>query len=229
MAQGRIAEAVRSFDHALAAFEALHHGEGQGRALLGLGEALRQLGRLEAAQATLQRSRAHLGRCGDLPLEARAQHNLGEVYRTAGRLEEAETHVREAATKFARYERTSLSFARLNLGLILVAQGRLDEGAPFLREATELPGSSGLAMLRIVARMALLQLAARDADWTYFEALLAQATQEQEASGYVDRDLVTLAELASRLASEGAEPALAVAAERFAETQRRALDGGGSN
>jgi len=228
MAQGRIAEAVRSFDHALAAFEALHHGEGQGRALLGLGEALRQLGRLEAALATLQRSRAHLGRCGDLRLEARAQHNLGEIYRTAGRLEEAETHVREAATKFARYERTSLSFARLNLGLILVAQDRLDEAAPYLREAADLPGASGLAMLRIVARVALLQLAARDADWSDFDTLLAQAAREQETSGYVDRDLVTLAEVASRIANGASEPARAAAAERFAETQRHALSGGGA-
>ncbi len=125
--QGRMEEARRHAERALALRETL--GEADGVALAELGIVQRQTGAMQDALATYERAIAIDRERGNVDAEAKAVNSLAIVHAEQGRFEEARAHF-EIALALSRElgDRRQEGLVLGNLGSLNIDQGRLATG-----------------------------------------------------------------------------------------------------
>ncbi|HLW49126.1 MAG TPA: tetratricopeptide repeat protein [bacterium] len=143
--RGRAELARRSFEPALRTFEELRKAASdvcdpaaELHAVLGAGEALFGLGRIDEAWADLQRAHERARQAGNAIVVCRAAHRLGEIELRGGRYAQAVTSSRsalDAARGLGAAEIPLRGEIHLVLGTALFRLGRLDEAAQSYREA----------------------------------------------------------------------------------------------
>ena len=150
--------------------------------------ALIMLGRpTEAVHTTL--ALAIYQELGDLPRQAAAENNLGAAAYFDGRWDEAAAcyeRSRELSRRVGNAVQAAL--ATMNLGEILVNQGRLDEAEPVLREALRVLRASAFDAAQF-AEMQLGRVMLGRGDLAEAERLLTHAQQDAKSIGRTETAL----------------------------------------
>ncbi len=151
---------------------------------------------------------------------------LGEIARFRGQLERAERLYRRAAEGLDVLGHFAGLFARVNLGFLLVEEGRFPEAALELRACSTSPDLHGWHPMRSPLALALACCCVLEDDWDLWDTHLAQAIEAQERSGFVDTDVAKMAEHAAGLARvagqlERSRRAQAIALQQWESLGRR--------
>ncbi len=131
-------------------------------------------GRLEAAQEFIEESLALAERHGIPQNVGLNRMNLGEIARMRGDLDAAEAHYRAAADILGRSGRNAI-YPTLNLGLVQLERGRLDEAWAALEGVAEAFARRELPAKEGVVRLLTLRCAARREDWRGWDEQYALA------------------------------------------------------
>ncbi len=141
--QGRMNEARREFEDALAIYDAL--GERRpGPLLAELGIVHRQTGAMDEARACYERALAADREVGDRDAEAKVLNNLAILHAEQGRFDEARARFEESlAISRDLGDRRQTGLALSNLGCLNLEQGRLDEAEEQLLAALAIHRDTG--------------------------------------------------------------------------------------
>ena len=197
--RGTLDEALAAFDAARVQFEALDDTVGQADALSELGHArLTLAGELDAAEALIERAKGLYEALGNQVGVATCVNTLGDIHRRRGDWAAAEQAYRWAMVRFDRSGSDARLFPRLNLGLVLLHVGAVDDADALFAEAQVLIDRSRRAGLSAVVRICRLPGAAarRDAA-TWAEGIEALARHGDRP----DADLAGVCARAAELAA----------------------------
>lgn len=194
-------------------------------------------GELADAAALLGEARALAERDGVLRRAAVADAFLGHVARTSGHPERARDLHRSAETIFTALGNTrGVAWARHDLALVDLAQGRFDEAERSLRQALPVFQAEGDAWTCAAATSGLGAVAVRRREWDPAGRLLAGAAEGYAVSGDLPRldhcrrllaevaDARGLTALARELRTPGRPLAAALAQVRASATGKAVRD-----
>jgi tetratricopeptide (TPR) repeat protein len=198
--------------------------------LRGLERIWRDLGAVLASRNKLAEAAELTARARDIAekLErdasiASISNQQGEIARKQGDLVGAEAFYRSALKAYGRVSRALTILPRVNLTLVLRAQGQWDEVRPILEVARSDAASQGRRGITDILDALILPCFARDRDWAAFDATAASLADFQDGSDRVDDDAAESLELAAEYAAGAGEPDRAAVARRFAVVRWRAL------
>lgn len=191
----------------------------------GLAKALIQNGELEEAEAELGRARAH-PRCeSDVMLCAAVLHTQGELARARGRLSDARDAFEEWRALQASIGHPDVRFAEINLAIVLLEQGAVDDAAPLLERCEATLRRGQVQVLLAVVGILRLEVLASGSPHEATTQLLTEVEELLHKSGAADPDLIrSLVRTEERLAQRGA-PDLAARIGTLAAEQRRRCGG----
>lgn len=215
---GRLDDARRHYEAAGALFHELGRRIAEARVLTGLSDLEGRVGRIARALELATSSRAILEELGVRHSVAIVVNGMGDLLRKSGRLEEAETSYRDAIAILDELGSADVTFVRINLGLVLLAQGELGRADAFL-DAVErdFEATNRRAYGRLVRSLRLAGAAAAR-DLARVEAYLAESESQDLL---IDPDIAWALERAGRELSF--HPPLAMRAMRVARAQWSAL------
>ncbi len=198
-----------------------HHGLARGQ--VSAATIARQRGHLDRARLQARLALDVAGPRGYRSVAAKAWNVVGEVERLRGDLRAAESAYREAQGLYrAVGSRFGLAPA-LNLGLVLVELGRIDDARRQLEEALERSRRLGMAGSTLGALISLLLCDAHDADWISWDLRLDEARGLLARTGFIEEDCPVLLTRAGRIAIDAGQRDRASVALRVAADRWRAL------
>jgi serine/threonine protein kinase/tetratricopeptide (TPR) repeat protein len=215
---GRLDDARRHYEAAGSLFHEVGRRIAEARVLTGLSDLEGRVGRIGRALELATSSRAILEELGVRHSVAIVANGIGDLLRKSGRLEEAEASYRDAIAILEELGSADVTFVRINLGLVLLAQGELARADAFLDSVErDFEATNRRAYGRLVRALRLAGAAAlRDL------ARVAAYLDEAEAQDpLIDPDLAWALERAIRELSFDAS--LAMRAARVARAQWSAL------
>lgn len=180
----------------------------------------------ERAQEMLEDARDVFDEHGDLRKVAHCFNNLGETYRAQDRLAEAEDAYQTAYDLMDRIGLSEQATVLFNLGLVQLAQGRVEDADRLFRRVLDSVSGSDRRGFLGLAHVARLPGAAHRRDWNEWDRHLEQAREHLEATGFVDPDLAHVISDAARRAlqvgeSQRAKSAFAVARNQWLNMGRQ--------
>jgi tetratricopeptide (TPR) repeat protein len=222
--QMRNVEARRMTDRALALAEESGSVMGRAHALAELGHVQMQMGELDDAVRTLEETRRLFTELGASMNVGRTLLRLGEIALRRGDLEHAERYARDSIRVLKPLEdRGTLCESQRLLADALVGQNRLEEAERLALSAIETVGPHDVSS-QATTRFSLAQVRTRQGRDEEAEALMREALELLEGTGYRALELWALGRFDAYLRDRGAAPDDAVAA-RYAELS--SLVGGG--
>lgn len=214
---GNFSRAEELYTRALELFELLRDERNAGNALLGLAHVARHHKAYAHAETMYERARERFERAGYRSGVSHCAMGRADVQRYRGELESAEAGYREALRIQKSLGSKATFIARLNLGLVLLAQDRFAEArSVFAAELESLAKEGKGAYLGLVHTL-LLPCAVATGDVHAFDEHLRAATS---GSSMADEDAAWAAERAGRMLL-GLDPERARAALMLAEAQWR--------
>ena len=163
------------------------------RADKALGSLYTTLGDTDQARTMLEEARRVFEAHGDLGQVAYCHNNLGEAYRTKNQLKEAEAAYQQAHDMLQRIGLGDDPVILSNLGMVRLAQDRVEDADPIFRRVLEhLAGSERRGYLGL-AHLARLPAIAHRRNWKQWDFHIGEARHHLEATGFVDADIATLA------------------------------------
>ena len=184
-----------------------------------LGSLYTSLEDTERAQEIFQDARQVFEEHGDLTEVAYCLNNLGETYRLEQRLGEAEEAYQEALDILSRIGIGDDAIIMMNLGMVRLAQNRVEDADPLFRRVLELLAGSQRRGYIGLAHLARLPATAHHRQWKQWDFHLAEARHLLTATGLVDADLARLARDAGERALKADEIDRAREALLLARTQ----------
>lgn len=184
-----------------------------------LGSLYTTLGDQERALSMLQRAREVFEDHGDLRGVTSCLNNLGEIYRRQGRLDRAEKAYQQSRRLRRRVGIGDDMVVVFNLGMVRLAQDRLQQAIPLFAEMLELVADSNRRGYLGLAHVAQLPGCVHRGDWDSWDHHLQTAREHLGATGFADNDLATLAEQAGRRALDAGATTRAKAALELARSQ----------
>ncbi|MCB9536146.1 MAG: protein kinase [Myxococcales bacterium] len=222
-ARGALESADRCYREAQQGFELLSDPdrvawceEGRGLVALAAGQA-------DEARRRLARARDCFVEGGARLRVAECSTALGAVAGLEGDLMRAEVFYREALDHYDQVGAVEGLEPRVRLGMLHIARGDAGRARPMLAAACAEASGRGVRPLEAVCYVALLVCDAVDADWAAWREHLTAATRVLDETGFVDRDLATVARRAGQTALDAGEPIAARGAFILALTQWRSL------
>ena len=200
--QGEWEAAQLRFIRAEREYTALGDDEGSGKCLRGLAGVARQAGRFEEARPHLEKALEHFQQCGSRWGVAVCANDLGELARLTGDLPTAAARYREALDRYTSVGSGNAVFPEINLGIVLVEEGRHNEARDVLLKALETVEAQGRRPLMGAIHAFLLPCCAGLGDWPDWARHVEAASDLLAESEFVDVDIATALERAGDLASE---------------------------
>jgi len=171
-----------------------------GRSLTGLADVRRRTGDLHEAIALTQEALERLRRVGNRHSMAIALNGLGDIEREAGALSDAERHYREGLRLMDELGSHEATIVRLNLGLVLLARGELEEA----RRVTELERrtlvETGREGYMVYVHALLLPCFASDPDG--WDEHMRELRRQLSATALHDNDIAFCLQLAGQKARD---------------------------
>ena len=220
---GRLTEAHRAFQAAIALQQTTGDHEGMGGSLLGLAEFARRRGDLDEAVAAITEARRLFERGGVRWGHAMGANILAEVRRAQGDLVAAEAGYREALQTFVAIGATHAIFPEINLSVVLVEQGRYAEARERVEATLASLPRRQMEDLAGELNCCLLPCVAAAGDWEAWDRHAQAGFGLLAATGSVDPDTARVAGLAARLAADAGQTERARDAYGLAIRQLRAL------
>lgn len=209
--RGDMDQAVEFLMHARNEFE--QHGDklGTAQCLNGLGDIARQRGDFAQARRFSEAARRLSEEIGNLLGVADCVNDIAEWSRLQGDFESALTYCKEAVALYDSLGSEQSNYARINLGLIYLHQGR-HEDAYKLLESMEirLRRHHHWSLLAAVL-VAMLTCFGKRGQWTAWDACFEEAFRLLEQTGITDPKIATAGAMAAELARAANYP---VRAER---------------
>ncbi len=222
-ARGALESAERCYLDARAGFEELIDPDRVAWCEEGLGLVALAAGRSEEARRRLTRARDCFVDAGARLRVAHCSTALGAVCGASGDLMRAEVFYREALDHYDQVGAVEGLEPRVRLGLLHVSRGDPRRARPIFLAAIAEAEGRGVKPVEGLAYAALLLCDAADRDWTSWGAHLSAATRVLDQTGFVDRDLASVARQAGEEALAADEPRQARGAFLLALTQWRSL------
>jgi len=189
-----------------------------------LGRVAKQSGDLAQARSAFVAALTAFERVGDRNGLSRCTNELGELARLEGDLDAAVLHYRDALERMEALGSDNTDIVRVNLGLVLIEQGRLADARPSLEEARTAFVKSGRRALLATTEIALLACEAGDGRWQAWDRRSKSAERDLRTTGFVDLDVALALERAANHALAAGQGHRARGALYLAEDQWRALD-----
>lgn len=188
-----------------------------------LGRVAKQSGDLAEARSAIVAALSAFERVGDRSGLSRCTNELGELARLEGDLDAAVLHYRDALERMRALGSDNTDIVRVNLGLVLIEQGRLDDARPALEEARAAFAKSGRRALLATTEIALLSCEAGAERWQAWDRRSSAAKRDLRTTGFVDLDVALALERAAAHARAAGQGHRARSALHLAEDQWRAL------
>ncbi|MBK05623.1 MAG: hypothetical protein CL920_39215 [Deltaproteobacteria bacterium] len=182
----------------------------------GLGSLARQAGYLEQAIGYLKEAMQGFALCGARSHVANCLNTLGEIERFQGFFPQAEQFYRDALRLYREIGTTTAIVPELNLGLLLLEQGRFHESRVALEACLTSLQRIGRRGLVALVHICLLPDCAIREDWSAWDVHLQHAIQILEDVSFVDIDLARMFHLAGDMAMEADDTERAMIAYRLA-------------
>jgi tetratricopeptide (TPR) repeat protein len=208
--RGHIEEAEAAARRVIEAARELSDGA-LGDAWGSLGQILMVKGQLDEAQRCMERAQQSSLTSGNRESYGSNTNSLGEIARHRGDLAGAEALYREAFRTFAQLGSALAAYPRLNLGLVLVTQGRHEDAAEQLEPLLPELSRQGRQLLHAAAELALCVGDAAAQRWALFDDRWSRCAAFVDGSGSAEPDLAELAEAVATAAAPH-DPARARAA-----------------
>ncbi|MFT4977289.1 MAG: serine/threonine protein kinase/tetratricopeptide (TPR) repeat protein [Myxococcota bacterium] len=215
--EGDFERAERAYLLALDCDEQAGDEKGAALTLKGLGRLYTRTRRWPEAVAHISRSRELYRKLRERLGESACLNALGEVARKQGQLDKAERCYLAALDGLRDTGQIGESIAAINLALVRLEQGRLEEAEEVLaseQRRHEQSGQHGTAGLLYAYRLPGLVGLGR---WTQAETTLLQAQQSAERSNLHDPDAAHFAAMAAEQARTSGRGALAAQLSALAE------------
>ena len=153
-------------------------------------------------------------------------NDLGELARYTGDRPAAAARYREALDRYTSVGSGNAVFPEINLGIVLVEEGRHSEARDVLLRALETVQSQGRRPLMGAVHAFLLPCSAALGDWPDWARHVEAASELLAESDFVDVDIATALERAGDLAAQadwldGARHAYAVALNQWTALARQ--------
>ena len=188
-----------------------------------VGRVSKQSGDLPMARSAFVAALSAFERVGDRNGLSRCTNELGELARLEGDLDAAVLHYRDALERMEALGSDNTDIVRVNLGLVLIEQGRLADARPSLEEARTAFVKSGRRALLATTEIALLSCDAGDGKWQSWDRRSKSAERDLRTTGFVDLDIALALERAAGHARAAGQGHRARGALYLAEEQWRAL------
>lgn len=211
------------YSQALHVFEDLSDATGMAKCLCGMSLLARQGNVLDLSDRLTERARELFERVGNQSGVAECWNGLAEASRFRGDLAAATEGYRRALRLMEAIGSGTDVFVRINLGLVLLLQGRWAEAGASLEAARADLEAQGLLGLLGCVHAELLPSAAAARDWDAWDRHLGRAVELLARAPMVDPDIAWPAQLGGDLARDAGDPERARAAYELALTQWRAL------
>jgi tetratricopeptide (TPR) repeat protein len=215
---GRLDDARRHYEAAGALFHELGRRIAEARVLTGLSDLEGRVGRIGRALELATSSRAILETLGVRHPVAIAANGIGDLLRKSGHLDEAESSYRDAIATLDELGSADVTFACINLGLVLLALGELGRADAFLDSVERDSEATNRHAYGRLVRALRLAGAAASRDLVRVRTYLDEAEAEDPM---IDPDIAWALERASRELSF--DSTLAMRAARVARAQWSAL------
>lgn len=160
----------------------------------------------ERAHAKLENARSVFEEHGDLRGVANCLNNLGEIHRLQERYDEAEAAYQKSHDIDRRLGLEEDIVILINLGMVRLAQNRVEDAAPMFRRVLELTSKSQRRGYLGFAHVANLPVVAHFREWDKWEYHLNEAHRLLKATGFVEPDIAVLARDAGERALQAGEP-----------------------
>jgi len=221
---GDLDGAASRYEQASQDYAALGDDEGQAKCLRGLAGIARQAGRLDEATERLEAASERFRSCGSRWGFGACTNDLAEIARLRGDLEGAAAGYDKALRAYRAIGSGNAVFPEINLGMVLVAQGRHSRARSVLGNALATVEAQGRRPLMGAVHSFLLPAVAAAADWAAWTAHVESADDLLAETGFVDVDIARALEQAGDLAAAAGQGAGARRAWRVALGQWEALD-----
>ena len=212
-------DAEKAYRKALTLFARIDHHLDHARAEKALGSLYNSLEDTKRAREIFEDARQVFEDHGDLSEVAYCHNNLGETYRLEGRLGDAERAYQEALDILNRIGIGDDPIIMMNLGMVRLAQNRVEDADPLFRRVLELLAGSKRRGYIGLAHLARLPASAHHQRWPQWDFHIAEARHLLNATGLVDADLAKLARDAGERALKAGERERARDALLLARTQ----------
>ncbi len=179
-------------------------------------------GRLDEARTFIEESLVLAERHGIRQNVGLNRMNLGEIARMSGDLDAAEAHYRAAADILGRSGRNAI-YPTLNLGLVQLERGRLEEAWTALEGVAEAFAKRELTAKEGVVRLLMLPCAARRGDWRGWDEQFALAGRLLRGRSEVHAEVAEAMEGAGELAAAAGHLRRARDVRRIARDQWEAV------
>jgi len=155
---------------------------------------------------------------------AKCRTQLGEAARQRGELDAARSHYKAARALFLALERPLYVFvARMNLVMIALSQQDYTEGLAILSAARSQRGVDPGHVLMSAVELGLALCEGALGNWAAWDRHLPVACAGLARSGFVDKDMAWLAQLAAQVAQSAGHDVRAAAARDLAARQLETL------
>jgi tetratricopeptide (TPR) repeat protein len=171
---------------------------------LGLAEVARMGAQYEEAGVWLEKVNGDPAARKNRWTRAAIKHFQSNLARSRGDLDLAEERMLEAGQLYAETGSAAVKVARLNRGLLLIAQDRVEEGQRLLREVLVSVAKERVPII-VMVRCGLLVGAAHDCAWIEWDEHCAKIIRGIESSDYVDADVAALLFMAGKMAADAGE------------------------
>lgn len=186
-------EAERAYLKAHQIFSHLQHPLEIARVASDLGALYTIIGKTEQARELLEQARDVFAQYGDLRGVAIALNNLGELFRELDRLDDAERAYQDSHTIDRRLGLDEDIVTLINLGMVRLAQKRIEEAAPLFKRVLQLTATSQRKGFLGLAHVANLPICAHRQDWQRWDHHIQEGRLHLESTGFVDADIASLA------------------------------------
>ena len=157
---------------------------------IGHAQALKQLGRLDEATAAVEAALAWPNCRTDLRLHAAVLHVSGEIARARGHLAEAREAYEDWLALHASVGSPDARFAEINLVIVLLEQGEIDDAALLLERSEATLRRGQLQVLLGVVLILRLEVLAARGDLETLVEVLTEVEVMLSTSGSADPDLL---------------------------------------
>jgi eukaryotic-like serine/threonine-protein kinase len=177
-----------------------------------------QQGRWDEARCHVERAQPLVSRSGARAVEGHCWNILGEVARFERNWDAARTYYERSVGVWTSIGSLNAHIARNNMAMVDLVTGhyrRARAGLDRVRPAYERTNKVGVP----VVDLGLVACAGVEQDWGAFDTHLELAETSLEQSGFVDRDIAWLADLAADLCREVADASRIERLEKIAHDQ----------
>ncbi|MFT4623726.1 MAG: tetratricopeptide (TPR) repeat protein [Myxococcota bacterium] len=198
--RGDLPAALEADGHALAAFDAFPDHPGGPEAWLGHAFTLEAVGRLDEAEAQLERVVTAYRRLGARSGLASAANARGDLARVRGDLDGAVAHYLEALAAFRAVGSPMAAYPQVNLGLVHLERNEPAAARPILEDVQRWFAHQARQGMAGAVQVVLLGCAAADGDWEEWDRRAADGLALLSETGFRDPDVLRAAERAAAAA-----------------------------